>query len=77
MPRPKLSKRLAPLDYAPFEVIQHFGQGRRDRGRRRGVWPIRAASAPTHSLEVASTEGQDHLLAISGRAHLPEKPSPT
>ncbi len=66
----ELSKRLAPIDYAPFEVIQHL------------AWdPEITVAGPvlTHSsrvgtdalIEIASTRGQDHLLAISERANLP------
>ncbi|MDI1266828.1 MAG: DUF2336 domain-containing protein [bacterium] len=66
----ELSKRLAPLDYAPFEVIQHL------------AWDDEidvAGNVLTHSsrlgtevlVEIASSKGQDHLLAISGRAELP------
>ena len=69
--RAELSKRLAPIDYAPFEVIQHL------------AWDDEiavAGSVLTHSsrlgtdalLGIASTKGQDHLLAISERANLPE-----
>jgi hypothetical protein len=66
----ELSKRLAPLDYAPFEVIQHL------------AWDDEievAGNVLTHSsrigtdvlVEIASSKGQQHLLAISGRAELP------
>lgn len=66
----ELSKRLAPLDYAPFEVIQHL------------AWDDEievAGNVLTHSsrlgtevlVEIAGSKGQDHLLAISGRAELP------
>src|SRR5260221_4468836 len=69
--RAELSKRLAPLDYAPFEVIRHL------------AWDDEIAVAGdvlTHSsrlgtealIEIASTKGQSHLLAISARENLPE-----
>jgi hypothetical protein len=69
--RAELSKRLAPLDYAPFEVIQYL------------AWDDEIAVAGdvlTHSnrlspealIEIASIKGQDHLLAISARDNLPE-----
>ncbi|MFB9264973.1 DUF2336 domain-containing protein [Bradyrhizobium erythrophlei] len=69
--RAELSKRLAPLDYAPFEVIQYL------------AWDDDisvAADVLTHSsrlssealFAIASTKGQDHLLAISARENLPE-----
>jgi hypothetical protein len=67
----ELSKRLAPLDYAPLEVIQTLA-----RDDEIAV----AGDVLTHSnrlgtdilIEIASTKGQDHLLAISARAELPE-----
>jgi uncharacterized protein (DUF2336 family) len=69
--RAELSKRLAPIDYAPFDVIRHL------------AWDDEIAVAGdvlTHSsrlgtdalVEIASTKGQDHLLAISARDDLPE-----
>src|ERR1700754_2684800 len=64
--RAELSKRLAPLDYAPFEVIQYL------------AWDDDisvAGEVLTHSnrlgaealRDIASTKGQDHLFAISAR----------
>jgi uncharacterized protein (DUF2336 family) len=68
----ELSKRLAPLDYAPFEVIQHLAKD--DDVAVAGEVLAHSSRVTTDTLlEVASTKGQDHLLAISGRAHLPEK----
>ena len=69
--RAELGQRLAPVDYAPFEVIQHLA-----RDSEIAV----AGSVLAHSsrlrtsdlVEIASTRGQDHLLAISGRSNLPE-----
>jgi len=69
--RAELSRRLAPLDYAPFEVIRHL------------AWDDEIAVAGdvlTHSnrlgtealIEIASTKSQSHLLAISARENLPE-----
>src|SRR3977135_3424458 len=69
--RAELSKRLAPVDYAPFEIIQHL------------AWDDEIAVAGdvlTHSsrlgtdalVKIARTKGQDHLLAISARSYLPE-----
>jgi len=69
--RAELSKRLAPLDYAPFEVIQYL------------AWDDDisvAGEVLTHSnrisaealVEIANIKGQDHLLAISARDNLPE-----
>ena len=71
-PKAELSKRLAPLDYAPFEVIQHLAKD--DEIAVAGEVLAHSSRVTTDTLlEVASTKGQDHLLAISGRAHLPEK----
>ena len=68
----ELSKRLAPLDYAPFEVIQHLAKD--DEIAVAGEVLAHSSRVTTDTLlEIASTKGQDHLLAISGRAHLPEK----
>jgi uncharacterized protein (DUF2336 family) len=69
--RAELSKRLAPIDYAPFATIQHLA-----RDNEIEV----AGSVLSHSsrlrtsdlVEIASTRGQDHLFAISGRKNLPE-----
>jgi uncharacterized protein (DUF2336 family) len=69
--RAELSTRLAPIDYAPFAVIQYLA-----RDDEIAV----AGSVLTKSnrlrigdlLEIARTKGQDHLLAISGRSNLPE-----
>jgi uncharacterized protein (DUF2336 family) len=69
--RAELGERLALIDYAPFETIQRLA-----RDNEIGV----AGSVLSHSIrlrtsdlvEIASTRGQDHLLAISGRINLPE-----
>jgi len=69
--RAELSARLAPAEHAPFEIIQHLA-----RDNEIAV----AGSVLTGSnilrtsdlVEIASTKGQDHLLAISGRENLPE-----
>ena len=67
----ELSKRLAPLDYAPFEVIQHLAWD--DEIAVAGDVLTHSSRLSTEALvEIASTKGQDHLLAISGRANLPE-----
>jgi uncharacterized protein (DUF2336 family) len=66
----ELSKRLAPLDYAPFEVIQHLAWD--DEIEVAGNVLAHSSRLGTEVLvEIASRKGQDHLLAISGRAHLP------
>jgi uncharacterized protein (DUF2336 family) len=68
----ELSKRLAPIDYAPFEVIQHLAKD--DKIEVAGEVLAHSSRVSTETLvEVASTKGQDHLLAISGRASIPEE----
>ena len=69
--RAELSGTLSTLDYAPIDVIQRLA-----RDDEIAV----AGSVLTHSsrltettlVEVASTKGQDHLMALSGRANLTE-----
>ena len=69
--RAELSARLAPVDYAPFEVIQQLA---------RDDEIVVAGNVLTHSsrlrtsdlVEIANTKGQEHLLAISSRTNLPE-----
>jgi uncharacterized protein (DUF2336 family) len=66
----ELSRRLAPLDYAPFEVIQHLAWD--DEIEVAGSVLANSSRLGTEVLvEIASSKGQDHLLAISGRADLP------
>ena len=66
----ELSKRLAPLDYAPFEVIQHLAWD--DEIEVAGNVLAHSSRLGTEVLvEIASSKGQEHLLAISGRAELP------
>ena len=66
----ELSKRLAPLDYAPFEVIQHLAWD--DEIDVAGSVLANSSRLGTEVLvEIASNKGQDHLLAISGRPNLP------
>ena len=66
----ELSKRLAPLDYAPFEVIQHLAWD--DEIEVAGNVLANSSRLGTDVLvQIASSKGQDHLLAISGRANLP------
>ena len=67
----ELSKRLAPVDYAPLEVIQRLALD--DEIRVAEDVLTRSNRLTTSTLvEIASTKGQDHLFAISGRADLPE-----
>jgi uncharacterized protein (DUF2336 family) len=69
--RAELAKRLAPIDYAPFETIQHLA--RDNEIEVAGSVLSQASHLRTSDLvEIASTRGQDHLLAISGRRNLPE-----
>ena len=69
--RAELSARLAPIDYAPFEVVQHLA--RDDEIAVAGRVLVTSSRLRTSDLvEIASTKGQDHLLAISGRTNLPE-----
>jgi hypothetical protein len=66
----ELSKRLAPIDYAPFEVIQHLAWD--DEIEVAGSVLAQSSRLGTETLvEIASRKGQDHLLAISGRPGLP------
>jgi uncharacterized protein (DUF2336 family) len=69
--RAELGTRLAPIDYAPFEVIQHLA--RDEEIAVAGTVLAKSSLLRTSDLvEIASTRGQDHLLAISGRTNLPE-----
>jgi uncharacterized protein (DUF2336 family) len=69
--RAELSMRLAPLDYAPFEVMQHLARDD-EIAVARSVLAGSSRLRTSDLVEIASTKGQDHLLAISGRANLPE-----
>ena len=69
--RAELSKRLAPLDYAPFEVIQYLAWDD-DISVAGEVLTHSNHLSPEALVEIASTKGQDHLLAISTRENLPE-----
>ena len=69
--RAELGARLAPIDNAPFEVIQHLA--RDNEIAVAGSVLAKSSRLRTSDLvEIASTRGQDHLLAISGRTNLPE-----
>ncbi len=67
----ELSRRLAPLDYAPFEVIQHLARDN-DIAVAGDVLAHSSRLRTSDLVEIASTKGQDHLFAISGRTNLPE-----
>ena len=67
----ELSKRLGPIDYAPFEVIRFLAFD--DEIAVSGHVLTHSSRLGTDTLvEVATTKGQDHLLAISARTNLPE-----
>ncbi|MBN8988774.1 MAG: DUF2336 domain-containing protein [Rhizobiales bacterium] len=69
--RAELSKRLAPLDYAPFEVIQYLAWD--DDISVAGEVLTHSNRISTDALvEIASSKGQEHLLALSARDNLPE-----
>lgn len=69
--RAELAKRLAPVDYAPFEVIQQLAFD--DEIAVAADVLTNSSRLGTETLvKIASTKSQDHLLAISGRANLPE-----
>ena len=69
--RAELARRLAPVHYAPFEVIQHLAFD--DEIEVAGDVLANSSRLATEALvKIASTKSQDHLLAISGRANLPE-----
>lgn len=69
--RAELSARLAPIDHAPFEVIQQLA--RDDEIAVAGTVLTGSSLLRTSDLvEIASLKGQGHLLAISGRTNLPE-----
>ena len=69
--RAELSKRLAPVDYAPFDVIEKLASD--DAIEVAGEVLTHSSRLGTEALvRIASTKGQDHLMAISARADLPE-----
>jgi uncharacterized protein (DUF2336 family) len=69
--RAELGTRLALIDYAPFQLIQNLA--RDDEIAVAGSVLANSSHLRTSDLvEIASTRGQDHLLAISSRINLPE-----
>jgi uncharacterized protein (DUF2336 family) len=69
--RAELSKHLAPVDYAPVELIQQLA--RDDEISVAENVLMHSTRLTEHTLvEVATTKGQDHLMAISSRPHLTE-----
>jgi uncharacterized protein (DUF2336 family) len=69
--RAELSKSLAAVDYAPIEVIQRLARDSEIAVAGTVLSHSRRLTTAT-LVEVASTRGQDHLFAISGRTDLPE-----
>lgn len=67
----ELSKRLAPLDYAPLEVIQQLARDD-EIAVAENVLARSSRLATSTLVEIASTKGQGHLFAMSGRVDLPE-----
>lgn len=69
--RAELSTSLAPVEYAPNEIIQRLA--RDDEIGVAGQVLSNSKRVTIDTLvEVASTKGQDHLFAISNRKDLPE-----
>ena len=68
--RAELSKRLAPIDQAPSGIIQRLASDDEIAVARHVLSQSRQLATDT-LIEIASTKGQDHLLAISERADLP------
>ena len=69
--RAELSSSLAPVEYAPNEIIQRLA--RDDEIGVAGQVLSNSKRVTMDTLvEVASTKGQDHLFAISNRKDLPE-----
>ena len=69
--RAELGKRLAPVDFAPAQVVQQLAWD--DEIAVAGDVLAHSSRLGTSTLvEIASRKGQDHLLAISGRTDLPE-----
>jgi uncharacterized protein (DUF2336 family) len=68
----ELSKRLALVDHAPFEIIRRLALD--DGIAVAEDVLIRSNRLTTGTLvEIDRTKGQDHLFAISGHADLPRR----
>lgn len=67
----ELSKRLASIDYAPLEIIQRLACDD-EIAVAEDVLARSCRLTASTLVEIASTKGQDHLFAISGRNDLPE-----
>ena len=69
--RAEFGKRLAPIPFAPPGVVQNLAMD--DEIAVAGDVLAHSSRLETSTLvEIASKQGQDHLLAISGRRDLPE-----
>jgi len=69
--RAEFGKRLAPIPFAPPGVVQNLAMD--DEIAVAGDVLAHSSRLKTSTLvEIASKQGQDHLLAISGRSDLPE-----
>jgi Uncharacterised protein conserved in bacteria (DUF2336) len=67
----ELSARLTSVDHAPSGVIEHLAWD--DKIEVAGTVLASSGRLTTNTLvEIAKTKGQEHLLAISGRADLTE-----
>jgi uncharacterized protein (DUF2336 family) len=69
--RAELATRLASIDRAPSEVIQRLACDH-EIAVAGAVLAHSNRLQTSTMVEIAGTEGQDHLLAISGRQNLPE-----
>jgi len=69
--RAELSTSLAPVEYAPNEIIQRLARDD-EIGVAGQVLSNSKRVTTTTLVEVARTKGQDHLFAISNRKDLPE-----
>jgi uncharacterized protein (DUF2336 family) len=69
--RAELSKCLSTLDYAPIDVIQRLARDDEIAVARDVLTHSNRVTEST-LVEVAATKGQEHLMALSGRANLTE-----
>jgi len=67
----ELSKTLAPVDYAPIEVVRRLAGDDESTVAEHVLTRSRRVTTGT-LVDVARTKGQDHLFAISSRIDLPE-----
>jgi uncharacterized protein (DUF2336 family) len=67
----ELSRRVARVDFAPIEVIQRLAKDDSIEVAGEVLSHSRRLTIET-LVNVANSNGQDHLFAISGRADLPE-----